>query len=119
MKAKIFIVLEFRSKNDEEIENRVHYVAATSSQEAEEAFKEDFGRVGQGLGEPHYYILTDEAMQRSEDNNCSTRCQLYADSRHAPAMSVAAYTSWILSYTRDLPDYDSSEMHYATYRRIN
>lgn len=117
-KAKIFTVLQFYAdKDDEKIVNRVHYVAATSSEEAEDNFKEDFGRIN-GFGQSgQFWVLTDEAMARSCENGHG-RCMFYVDSRHSEPLTQGEYTRWILAFSRRLWNEDSDEYEAPTYRRF-
>lgn len=115
--AKIFTVLEFRSEADKII-HRTHFVTATCSVEAEDVFKEEFGKAVVGLGQPHFYVLTDECMQRHADNGATKRCVFYADNEKAPPMTDGQYSRWIMSMSHECVDEDGDIVP-PPYRRIN
>lgn len=117
-KAKIFTILQFYvDEADEKIINRVHYVAATCSEEAEDVFKADFGKNADIWESGQFYVLTNEAMTRSTDNGMG-RCMFYVDSREAPPMTQGDYTRWILAFTRRLWNEEIACYEGPTYRRF-
>lgn len=111
-KPQIYSVMEWRKpEGATQYQVELHFAAGTSSEEAEAAFKEHFGRFDNTVSRADFYITTDELR---EQYPAAVSC--YTTRHENKLCSEDEYRRWKESSTQR--NYEDGEVYPAAFRPL-